>query len=39
VRYSTFTPEVITLTLAGRAGGPPIEGPISATVLVDAVEY
>ncbi len=30
--------EVIALTLAGHAGGPPIEGPISEMVLVDAAE-
>lgn len=30
--------EVIALTLAGHAGGPPITGPITATVLADAVE-
>ena len=30
--------EVLALTLPGHAGGPPIEGPISRTVLADAVE-
>jgi pimeloyl-ACP methyl ester carboxylesterase len=30
--------DVLALTLAGHAGGPPVEGPVRAAVLADAVE-